>query len=197
MKSSYLRAGAALACAAALSACGGSSGELLLGGVYSGVTKAGLVLTNGDGNRLEIPPVAGGNGTGNFYFNELVGTDDEYDVKVAGTPDNVSGCEVVNGKGRAAFNITSVQVLCTFKKHALKGSVANLKGDGLELVNGSDRVVVPAGATEFTLAEVPEDAAYGVAVLKQPSSGQTCTVANGSGTMGKNDITNVAITCAP
>ena len=197
MKSSYLRAGAALACAAALSACGGSSGELLLGGVYSGVTKTGLVLTNGDDNRLEIPPVAGGNGTGSFYFSELVGTDDEYDVKVAGTPDNVEKCEVVNGKGRAAFNITSVQVICTFKKHELKGSVANLKGDGLELVNGSDRVVVAAGATEFTLAQVAEDAAYGVAVLKQPGNGQTCSVANGSGTMGKTDITNVAITCAP
>lgn len=196
MKSSYLRAGAALACAAALSACGGSSGELLLGGVYTGVTKPGLVLLNGDGNRLEITPVAGGNGSGSFYFNDLVGSDDEYDVKVAAMPDNVSACPVVNGKGRAAFNITNVQVNCVFKTHALKGTVANLKGDGLVLVNGADKVAVAPGATEVAMAVVAEDAPYGVAVLQQPA-GQTCTVANGSGTMGKNDITNLTVTCAP
>jgi len=195
MKSSYLRAGAALACAAALSACGGSSGELLLGGSYSGVTKAGLVLTNGD-QRYEVPASSAGNGSGSFYFPELVGTDDEYDVKVAGRPDNVEDCVVTNGKGRAAFNITTVQVNCTFKKHALKGSIANLKGDGLVLVNGSDRVTVTAGATGFTMAEVPEDAPYGVAILQQPVN-QTCTLANGSGTMAKVDVTNLAVTCAP
>ena len=196
MKSSILRAGAALACTLALSACGGSDGELLLGGSYSGVTKAGLVLTNNGENRLEIAASTAGNGTGTFYFQELVGTDDEYNVEVAGTPDNVETCEVVNGKGRAAFNITTVQIICTFKTHELKGSVANLKGEGLVLVNGSDRVAVGAGATDFTMTKVAEDAAYGVAILQQPAN-QTCTVANGSGTMGKNDVTNVTVSCAP
>jgi len=196
MKSSYLRAGAALACAVALSACGGSDGELLLGGSYSGVTKTGLVLLNNGGNRLEIPASTAGNGTGTFWFNDLVSTDDEYNVTVDGRPDNVKDCVVYNGKGRAAFNISSVQVVCTFKTHALNGSVANLKGAGLVLVNGSDRVEVPAGATGFAMAEVAEDAVYGVAILQQPAN-QTCTIANGGGTMGKVDISNVAVTCAP
>lgn len=196
MKSSYLRAGAALACAAALSACGGSDGELLLGGSYSGVTKPGLVLLNNGGNRLEVPASTAGNGTGNFWFNDLVSSDDEYDVTVAGQPDNVKGCEVFNGKGRAAFNISSVRVICTFQTHKLNGSVANLQGAGLVLVNGSDRVEVPAGAAGFAMAEVAEDAVYGVAILQQPAN-QTCTIANAGGTMGKNDISNVTVTCAP
>ena len=195
MKSSYLRAGAALACAMALSACGGSDGELLLGGSFSGVTKAGLVLTNGD-QRLEVPASTAGNGTGTFFFQDLVGSEDEYDVKRVSVPDNVEDCEVLNGKGRAAFNITTVQVVCTFKKHKLTGSVSNLQGSGLVLVNGSDRVEVPAGATSVAMAEVAEDAVYGVAILQQPAN-QTCTVANGSGTMGKSDITNLTVTCAP
>jgi len=195
MKRFYLRAGAALACAVTLTACGGSDGELLLGGSYAGVTKAGLVLTNGD-QRFEVPASTAGNGTGSFYFQDLVSTDDEYDVKVVGMPDNVDKCDVVNGKGRAAFNITTVQVICTFKKHKLSGTVANLRASGLILVNGSDRVEVPAGATGFAMAEVPEDAVYGVAILQQPAN-QACTVANGSGTMGKNDISNLTVTCAP
>jgi hypothetical protein len=195
MNSFYLRAGAALACAVTLSACGGSDGELLLGGSYAGVTKAGLVLTNGD-QRFEVPASTAGNGTGSFYFPDLVSTDDEYDVKVAGMPDNVDKCNVVNGKGRAAFNITTVQVICEFKRHDLKGSISNLKGAGLVLVNGTDRVEVSAGATAFTMAQVPEDGVYGVAILQQPAN-QNCTVGNGSGTMGKNDITNLTVTCAP
>jgi hypothetical protein len=197
MNSFYLRAGAALACAVTLSACGGSDGELLLGGSFGGVTKAGLVLTNGD-QRFEVPASTAGNGTGTFFFTDLVSTDDEYDVKVASIPDNVEKCEVVNGKGRAAFNITTVQVICEFKRHELKGSIANLKGAGLVLVNGADRVEVGAGATTFTMAKVPEDGVYGVAILQQPAN-QTCTIANAnaSGTMGKNDITNVNVTCAP
>lgn len=196
MKSSYLRAGAALACAAALSACGGSDGELLLGGSFSGVTKTGLVLTNNGGNRLEIPASTAGNGTGTFWFNDLVSADDEYNVEVAGIPDNVQKCDIANGKGRAAFNITTVQVICEFKRHELKGSINNLQGSGLVLVNGSDRVEIGAGATAFTMATVPEDGVYGIAILQQPAN-QTCTVANGSGTMGKADITNVSVTCAP
>lgn len=196
MKSSYLRAGAALACAAALSACGGSDGELLLGGSFSGVTKTGLVLTNNGGNRLEIPASTAGNGTGTFWFNDLVSTDDEYNVEVAGIPDNVQKCEIANGKGRAAFNITTVQVICEFKRHELKGSISNLQGSGLVLVNGSNRVDIGAGATSFAMATVPEDGIYGIAILQQPAN-QTCTIANGSGTMGKTDVTNVSVTCAP
>lgn len=196
MKSSYLRAGAALACAAALSACGGSDGELLLGGSYSGVTKAGLVLLNNGGNRLEIPASTAGNGTGTFWFNDLVSTDDEYNVTVDGKPDNVEDCEVINGKGRAAFNISTVRVICEFKRHELKGSINNLQGSGLVLVNGSDRVEIGAGATSFAMATVPEDGVYGIAILHPPAN-QTCTIANGSGTMGKADITNVSVTCAP
>jgi hypothetical protein len=196
MKSSYLRAGAALACAVALSACGGSDGELLLGGSFAGVTKPGLVLMNNGGNRLEIPASTAGNGTGNFWFNDLVSADDEYNVTVEGKPDNVKDCQVVNGKGRAAFNITTVQVICEFTRHELKGSISNLQGSGLVLVNGSDRVEIGAGATAFTMATVPEDGVYGIAILQQPAN-QTCTIANGSGTMGKVDITNVSVTCAP
>ena len=51
---SPLRAGIALACALSLSACGGGDGDVYVGGTVTGNTKAGLVLTNNDGPRLEI-----------------------------------------------------------------------------------------------------------------------------------------------
>jgi hypothetical protein len=194
MKSSYLRAGAALACALALSACGGSDGDLVVGGSFIGVTKPGLVLQNNGGSDLTVDPTSTGAGT--FYFPTLVETDSSYNVTVKSIPSNASKCETFQNTGKVAFNISTVQVVCTIRQHELKGSVSGLVGGNLVLVNGADRVAVPAGATSFTMAKINEDAPYAVGVLTQPDN-QTCTVANGSGVMGANDVTNVAVTCGP
>ena len=193
MKSSYLRAGAALACAVALTACGGSDGQLVLGGDFVGVTKTGLVLTNNGGSDKAITPTS--NGQGNWAFDSLISSDDRYDVKVKSRPSNVEDCVIQNPSGRAGYHVYSVFVVCTLKRHALSGSVSNLRGE-LVLANGSDNVTLQPGATSFTLAEIPEDSPYGVSILRQPAD-QTCTVSNGSGTVGPAAVTNVAITCTP
>jgi len=196
MKSFYLRAGAALACALTLSACGGSDGNMLISGGFSGVTKAGLILTNNGGADLIVSPT--NTGTGQFYFPELAESDDKYDVKVKGNniPSNAAECRVFNGTGRVIYDVTNITVICTLKQHELKGTVSGLTGANLVLVNGDDRVAVPAGATSFSMSKIAEDAPYGITVLTQPDN-QTCTVANGTGTMGANDVTNVAVTCGP
>ena len=192
MKSSYLRAGAVLACTLALSACGGGGdGELAIGGSFSGVTKTGLVLTNNGGSDYAVTPNS--SGIGSWYFPTLVETDSQYNVEVKSVPDNVEKCDVVGARGRAVFATNRVDIVCHFKTHALGGTVSGLTGE-LVVVNGTDRVVIPAGATSFAMAKVPQDGAYGIAILSKPAN-QTCTIANGTGTMGANDINNVAITC--
>jgi hypothetical protein len=175
---SPLRAGIALACALSLSACGGSSGNVYVGGTVSGNTKAGLVVTNNDGPRLEIPA-----GETSFVFKELVNTDSNYNVKVVASPDNTKGCEVVKGtgSGKAVFNVTTVRIVCTLKTYPLTASIKGPHPGTLELVNGADRKVVAPTETAVQMTEIAEDAAYGLAVLK--SEGQTCTIANGSGKM--------------
>jgi len=194
MKSSYLRAGAALACAVALSACGGSDGQLQLGGTFEGVTKTGLVLTNG-GQEKAITPPANGSGSGSWAFDGLISSDDRYNVEFKSKPSNVENCEIQNASGRAGYHVYTVYVVCELKRHELSGSISNLKGQ-LVLVNGSDNVTVEAGATSFKMANVPEDSPYGVSILRQPAD-QTCTVSNGSGIIGPNPVTNVAVTCTP
>ena len=194
MKSSYLRAGAALACALTLSACGGSDGNMLLGGQFSGVTKTGLVLTNNGGSDLAVTPT--GTGTGEFYFPGLLESDDKYDVQVKSIPSNAEKCEPFYNTGRVVYDVLSVRIICTLKKHELRGTVTGLTGANLVLINGSTRVPVPAGATTFSMLKINEDAPYGITILTQPDN-QTCTVANGTGTMGANDVTNVAVTCGP
>jgi len=193
MKSSTLRAAAALACALALSACGGGDGDLVVGGSFSGVTKPGLVLTNNGGSDLTINPTS--TGTGTFYFPDLVETDASYNVRVKSIPSNALECKEFNNTGKVAFNVTNIGIVCTIKQHELKGTISGLAGN-LVLVNGADRVTVAPGATSFAMTKINEDAPYAVAVLTQPEN-QTCTVANGSGTMGQADVTNVAVTCGP
>ena len=193
MKSSYLRAGAALACALALSACGGGDGDRVISGSFSGVTKPGLVLQNNGGSDLVINPTNGG--IGNFYFPDMVETDSDYNVTAKSFPSNAETCTVTNGKGKVAIDINTIYVECIIRQHELKGTVTGLTGT-LVLVNGSDRVTVAPGATSFTMAKVNEDAPYGIAILTQPDN-QTCTVANGTGTVGQADITNVTVTCGP
>jgi hypothetical protein len=195
MKSSYLRASAALACAVLLTACGGDDGQLLLGGQIAGVTKPGMVLTNNGSSDYEIPVPSNGTGVTTFFFPTRISSDDKYDVRVKSTPTNIEKCELFQNTGRAGFDVTTIQIACTFKTQALTGTVSNLKND-LVLVNGSDRVPVPAGATTFSMARVAQDAPYGVSILANPA-GQSCTIANGVGTMGAADVNNVTITCAP
>jgi len=191
MKSSYLRAGAALACTLALSACGGSDGDMLLQARVFGVTKPSLVLQNNGGSDLTLER------SGSFYFDNLIPADDEYNVTVKSVPPNVEECIVHNGKGRAVFSVNTVEVECIIKTHALEGSITGLgNATGLVLVNGSDRREIPAGATSFAMAKVGEDAPYGITILQQPA-GLACSVLGGIGTMGTDDIRTVQVNCVP
>jgi hypothetical protein len=195
MKKTYLRTGvAALACALGLSACGGSGGELVLGGNISGLTKESVVLQNNGAHDYAVTPMMlGANGA--FYFPETVGVDEQYHVTVKSWPSNVDHCDVTNGVGRSAFNVTNIFVNCFLKTHSLGGTVSGLAAGSLVLVNGNDKTEVTAGSGTFTMpAKVGEDIPYGVSILSAPAN-LSCTVANGTGTMGKTDIANVAVSC--
>src|SRR6478609_774578 len=78
--------------------------------------------------------------------------------------------------------------------YTIGGSVTGLGGTVVLQNNGGGNLSVSSnGAFTFPTA-VNSGSAYAVTVLTQPA-GQTCTVANGSGTAGAN-VSNVAVTCA-
>jgi large repetitive protein len=77
------------------------------------------------------------------------------------------------------------------------GTIVGLNGDGLvlQLNGGDDLAVANDGIFTFT-SELEDAAAYTVTVLTQPSApSQTCTVADGTGTIAAADVTNVTVTC--
>ena len=191
---SPLRAGIALACALSLSACGGGDGDLFIAGQAFGVTKPGLVLTNNGGNDLAV------NQSGQFVFTERVETDDRYFVEVKSVPSNVEpgGCVVNKGTGRAVFDVSDIQVVCTIRKWTLGGTIVGLGNNpNLVLVNGNDRVAIPANANTFQMAPVSEDLPYGVTVLPVPG-GPNCTVENGTNVkMPAGNVANIVVRCTP
>jgi len=76
------------------------------------------------------------------------------------------------------------------------GTVSGLAGTGLQLKNGAEILAVAANGSFTFPTKLPSGTAYAVTVNAQPGTpSQTCTVANGSGTIG-GDVTTVAVTCA-
>jgi len=75
------------------------------------------------------------------------------------------------------------------------GAVSGLTGTGLvlQINGGSDLAISTNGSFTFP-AKLKKDASYNATVLTQPS-GQSCTVANGTGTVSTN-VSNVAVACA-
>ena len=77
------------------------------------------------------------------------------------------------------------------------GVVSGLASAGLVLRdNGGDDLPVAADGAIVFPNKIASGATYSVTVFTQPTSpAQTCVVTHGSGTMGSNDVANVAVSC--
>lgn len=203
MKSSYLRPGLALLCAALLNACGGgNNGNLMLSGTITGLTKPDLVLINNKtGEKLPVPA-----NSATFTFTKLIAVDEEFNVTVVAPGPTGAKCEAVNNSnvGKAnAYTAYPIAFKCTTNPYTLGGVVNGLSSKGLVLANGSDLVSVPPSATagapvNFSLPNMVGDgSAFGVTVLTQPKDpvAQVCTVANGVGNMPAGNFLNVIVSC--
>ena len=78
--------------------------------------------------------------------------------------------------------------------YSVGGSVSGLAGTVVLQDNGGDNLSVSANGPFTFGTALAGGAAYSVTVKSNPP-GQTCTVANGSGTVAAANITNVAVSC--
>ncbi len=197
MKSKYLSAAAALLCAAGLAACGGSgNGSMPLGVQVVGLDRTGLVLLNNGGDELVVT------GAGISSFKTLLAPDAPFNVTIKTAPAGVN-CDIANNTGKINYySYQQTVVTCTPVPQVLGGKVVNLKANGLVLANGPLTVSVQASGNPDVVTQdwafttkINNGAAYGVTVLSQPT-GQTCSVANGTGTIPLGqDVSNVIVTC--
>lgn len=197
MKSKYLSAAAALLCAAGLAACGGGgNGSMPLVVQVVGLDRTGLVLLNNGGDELVVT------GAGTATFKTLMEPDAAFNVSIKTPPTGVE-CKLANNTGKINYySYNQTVVTCTAVPQSLGGKVINLRTNGLVLANGPQTVAlqpnldpqVTSQDWAFTL-KIGNGAPYGVTILSQPT-GQTCSLANASGTIPLNaDVVNVTVTC--
>jgi uncharacterized repeat protein (TIGR03803 family) len=162
-----------------------------LGGTISGLgNNAGLTLTNGSDTLVVAA------GSTSFTMPTPVAFGSSYSVAVQAAPAGLT-CTASNAFGTMpASNVARVVVACSDQSYTVGGRISGLASSGMVLINGSDSVAVNSGASSFTMpAAVAYTSAYTVTVQTQPM-GLTCSVSNGTGTMGSAAITNIAVTCS-
>ena len=205
MKSFLIRPAVALALAAALSACGGSDkAEFTVKGTVTGVVYPGGVLTT-NGMTVALTPPATPGGTISFEFPNTLEYGDVYDVQFTSYPANQTcgpDSNQIQNNNDTAGRLASIDITlaCVLNSYALGGTITGLTADGLVIANGSNTgtltVGKPTDTTPFTytMPNVNYGVTYSITVVQQPT-GQTCTVANGTGTMAAANVTNANITC--
>ena len=164
-----------------------------VGGTVNGLSGSGLVLQDNGGSSLPITS------DGAFTFANTVGSGSAYKVTIQTQPSNpTQTCSVANGSGTiGSANVLSVVINCVNQTYSVGGSVSGLAGTGLVLQDNAGDDLPISGAGPFTFATgVNNGSPYAVTVKTQPSNlAQTCTVANGSGTIESAPISNVSVTC--
>src|SRR5690606_41217866 len=82
--------------------------------------------------------------------------------------------------------------------YTIGGEVRGLLGSGLVLqLNGAGATSVVRNGSFLFPDGLASGASYAVAVATQPSNpAQTCTVSNGAGVVGAEDVVNVAVVCS-
>jgi Bacterial Ig-like domain len=82
--------------------------------------------------------------------------------------------------------------------YSLGGTVSGLTGAGLVLQDGTGNQTSVSASGAFTLATgMQSGASYVVTVKTQPSApAQSCSVTNGSGTIGSANVSDVAVSCS-
>jgi hypothetical protein len=162
-----------------------------IGGTVSGLTGSVTLLNNG-ANSLTL------SANGSFAFTTALAAGSAYAVTVSTQPSGET-CTVSSGAGTVgSATVTNIAVACTASApptHTIGGTVTGLTGSVTLLDNGANSLTLSAdGSFTFTTA-LAAGSAYAVTVSAQPT-GETCTISDGSGTVGSADVTNVAVACA-
>jgi hypothetical protein len=166
------------------------------GGVFGLASDSYLLLGNNDTDYLLIIE------NGDFIFEDSLMPGDPYNVSVFFVyPEQI--CNVPNGSGVAPdVDVTNVAVACgpAADPVTIGGTVTGLESDsGLVLQNNDtdDKPIAADGPFAFDTPLEP-GGTYSVTVLTNPTNpAQGCFVDRDSGPVPYEDITNVAVTCAP
>ncbi len=168
----------------------GAASTYSVGGSLSGLSGT-VVLEDNGADDLSL------SANGSFTFATPLAQNATYAVSVKTNPTGQS-CTVVNGSGTVGTaNVTTVAVTCgaqAASTYSVGGSLSGLSGTVVLEDNGADDLSLSANGSFTFATPLAQNATYAVSVKTNPT-GQSCTVVNGSGTVGTANVTTVAVTC--
>jgi 6-phosphogluconolactonase (cycloisomerase 2 family) len=185
---------AVLGCCVA--SCGGGNSSspaptFTVGGTVTGLLSGtSVTLQNNAANDTPVSVNA------SFSFSNALAGGTMYAVTVLTQPAGET-CTIANSTGVIASANVSVAVTCVPNNYSVGGTVSGLlPGVSVTLVNngGNSATVTANGAFRFS-TPVAAGSAYSVSVWADPS-GESCTVANGSGTVSSANITGITVSCS-
>ena len=164
-----------------------------ISGTVSGLSGSGLTLLDNGGDSLAVSQ------NGAFKFPARIASGSAFAVTVGAQPASpAQKCVVSGGTGLVGgSDVTTVAVNCSTVAFSVGGSVSGLAGGGLTLLdNNGDAKTISGNGTFAFATPLASGASYSVTIAAQPTTPwQTCSVSQGSGTIGSSDITNVAVAC--
>lgn len=185
-----------------LTACGGGGGgTATVGGTVTGLANGRtLVMQNNLADDFSIT----GNGANSFTFNFATGVaaGNPYNVTVLTQPVTQT-CTVTNGTGNVSGNgapVTTVAVACATTS-TLVGNLTGLAGGAfITLTTTTSASQTPSSVTltkngQFSIPGLlPTGTTYTTTITQAPNA-QTCTVANGSGTIASTLPATITVGC--
>ena len=167
-----------------------------IAGTVSGLLHGNsVVLQDNGGNSTTV------SGNLSYTFSTQIASGAGYAVTVSTQPPG-QNCSVTNGSGTVvSANVSGVTVNCTDNNYNVLATVVGLlSGSSIVLQdNGGDNLSLTSsdGSTVSSTFATPVAAgsSYGVTILSAPP-GETCTVSNGSGTIGSSNVT-ATVNCTP
>ncbi|HSB96281.1 MAG TPA: hypothetical protein VLC91_07530 [Spongiibacteraceae bacterium] len=160
-----------------------------VGGQITGLASGSIVLQLNGGANLVLTA------NGGFTFAQSLAAGADYNVTIVQQPAGLR-CAANSGKGvMGSVDITSITVTCD-GLYIISGTVTGLITPGLvlQLNGGSDLGITPGSTFAFPTG-LPSGSQYQVSV-RNNSTGQTCSVTGGTGTVARTDISNIAVTCS-
>ena len=168
-----------------------------VGGTITGLTGAGMVLTDNGGDNLAVAA-----GQKSFTFATSIKSGQPYSVAVltppAGQKCTVSGGSPSGGSGTVLNGPVSLTVNCT-SQYTVSGQITGLNGAGLQLSDGTDTITVGNGATSFVFpTPLANGSSYTPKVVAQPTNyWDTCTISPSTQQTITANVSNLVVTCVP
>src|ERR1700722_111638 len=179
---------ATVSCVTLLYGCGGRGGAqntYTVSAKVSGLSGSGLILQLGGGSDVAVMA------DGSYTFATPLASGTSYQISVKTQPSSPQQtCSVANGSGTISAGNVTATITCVTVSHSVSVTVSGLSGTGLALqLNGGNDFLITAKSTVTFAASINSGSTYAVSVKTQPTfPAQTCSVTNGSGTIGTADV---------